>query len=432
MTAHVQLPAQKPILYTGQTGQARFGQNPAVRMGKMGEGEVSGKTAVIPADLLAQSLKSQRMAAPKIHFGFNLPYDGVYDHVVAITDFNDQSSNARAEAAFWQSLKFAQINRLRQKEIPGFPFNPDITDPLAEEFKASGVLKLHSVTDVPGGNTSFAALQLNEFGDTLAGRKVVFHVTDPGVGNGRNGDHDRTILVTKDHVFVGPNNGSLALYVENLQRQGQKPGEDFRLYQIDINKVQEYERRRLGRPDYEIPGIYHGRDLFAPVAGAIAGGVQPEAFADLTKSRGLTVRTTAFADTQDISLIAPGFSAEFYGVQDNTCENVKTNLTLSADDHRRLIGEGAVFEVVNANDPDKKLAEVPLKKQFSEVRAGKPVAYLGSHYAEFPKRRFVEFALNLSTINGTEADDTYDGHGAASRLGVDKAQPQRLLLRRVR
>ncbi len=79
-------------------------------------------------------------------------------------------------------------------------------------------------------------------------------VVDPGVGGRR-----RPIVVeTEDYLFVGPDNG---IFTEALKREKVKRA-------IHIT----------GR-EYMLPSVshtFHGRDIFAPVAAHLSGGVEPQ------------------------------------------------------------------------------------------------------------------------------------------------------------
>jgi S-adenosylmethionine hydrolase len=80
-------------------------------------------------------------------------------------------------------------------------------------------------------------------------------VVDPGVGSSR-----RPVLVaTRGHFFVGPDNGLFSYVCE--REQG-----DVRVYQLTNEKF------------FRTPtsATFHGRDIFAPVAGALSNGVPPE------------------------------------------------------------------------------------------------------------------------------------------------------------
>ena len=77
-------------------------------------------------------------------------------------------------------------------------------------------------------------------------------VVDPGVGS------DRRALVAGDagHAFIAPDNGLLAAVL----------GEEARVFEIDLE--------RLSLP--VVSRTFHGRDVFAPAAAALAGGTPPE------------------------------------------------------------------------------------------------------------------------------------------------------------
>jgi S-adenosyl-L-methionine hydrolase (adenosine-forming) len=79
-------------------------------------------------------------------------------------------------------------------------------------------------------------------------------VVDPGVGSER-----RPVLVEAGtHLFVGPDNG---------------------LFSLVLEQVPEARIRHLTNSAYFLPNpsaTFHGRDIFAPVAAALAEGVSPE------------------------------------------------------------------------------------------------------------------------------------------------------------
>ena len=77
-------------------------------------------------------------------------------------------------------------------------------------------------------------------------------VVDPGVGS------DRRALVALDggHAFVAPDNGLLGAVL----------GEEARIFELDLER-------------FALPSVsrtFHGRDVFAPAAAALAGGTPPE------------------------------------------------------------------------------------------------------------------------------------------------------------
>lgn len=79
-------------------------------------------------------------------------------------------------------------------------------------------------------------------------------VVDPGVGSSR-----RVICVkTKEYMFVAPDNGILSLVVAN------EPPE----FIIEVTNKRYFLQ--------EISDTFHGRDIFAPIAGHLLHGIKPE------------------------------------------------------------------------------------------------------------------------------------------------------------
>ncbi|MEB3206022.1 MAG: SAM-dependent chlorinase/fluorinase [Vampirovibrionales bacterium] len=352
------------------------------------------------------------------HFGALQPYHGPYDHVTLYTDFNDGPSNHEAMRAFHdvlEDVKNASPNT-SSGETNGRFDTMDWSDwaktsPSQKTSAPHNVLDVRTFSDIPYGHVDYSALTLLR----LAGKhSIVIAVTDPGVGN--QGAHDRSILVTKHSgIVIGPNNGSLGLLYRALKKT---PGEDPKLYAIDINKVQAFERIRRQDPAYTIPEIFHGRDLFAVVAAAIAGGLAPENFVDTT--RHVTPALNLFAQSLKPLRLSTGESTQFAGFQDRTFGNIKTNLSLSQAEANALIEQNAQFIVTNAANG--KTLTMPFKHVFSDVPAKEPVAYLGSSYEDGhqPQRsakRFVEFALNLGN--------------ASKQLGIDASKASLLSIQRV-
>jgi S-adenosyl-L-methionine hydrolase (adenosine-forming) len=84
-------------------------------------------------------------------------------------------------------------------------------------------------------------------------------VVDPGVGSGR-----RPILArTLKHAFVAPDNGVLSLVVE---------------------REEAVEVRHVTADQYflkPVSNTFHGRDVFAPVAGWLSRGIEPDKFGEV-------------------------------------------------------------------------------------------------------------------------------------------------------
>lgn len=92
--------------------------------------------------------------------------------------------------------------------------------------------------------------------ETFPAGTVHVAVVDPGVGSSR-----RAIVVEgRAHTFVGPDNGVFGYVFERL---GQ-----FRVFHAT--------NKKFFRQD--VSATFHGRDIFAPVAGALSLGAKPEEF----------------------------------------------------------------------------------------------------------------------------------------------------------
>lgn len=108
--------------------------------------------------------------------------------------------------------------------------------------------------EIPQHDITAGAFTLMAAYRSFPAKTVHVAVVDPGVGSER-----RPILViSRDYFFVGPDNG-LFSYVYELEEQ-------VRVFHLTNDK---YFRDTVS-------ATFHGRDLFAPVAGAVSIGVEPE------------------------------------------------------------------------------------------------------------------------------------------------------------
>jgi len=108
--------------------------------------------------------------------------------------------------------------------------------------------------EIPPQDIEAAAFTLLAAFDAFPAGTVHLAVVDPGVGSVR-----RAVVVEGGgHLFVGPDNGVFGHVYERL---GQ-----FRVFHV---RDERYFRPRVSE-------TFHGRDIFAPVAGALAGGVRAE------------------------------------------------------------------------------------------------------------------------------------------------------------
>lgn len=109
--------------------------------------------------------------------------------------------------------------------------------------------------EIPPHDIRAGAFTLHNSYRTFPPLTIHVAVVDPGVGSMR-----RPLLVRAgEHYFIGPDNG-LFSYI-------------FYYYDVDVD-VFELSREEYFRPS--VSNTFHGRDIFAPVAGALSKGVHPE------------------------------------------------------------------------------------------------------------------------------------------------------------
>ncbi|HEX8072502.1 MAG TPA: SAM-dependent chlorinase/fluorinase [Pyrinomonadaceae bacterium] len=139
-------------------------------------------------------------------------------------------------------------------------------------------------------------------------------VVDPGVGSAR-----RALAVAAGaHLFVGPDNG-LFSYVCERER-------DVRAFQLT--------NESFFRP--AVSRTFHGRDIFAPVAGALSQGVAPEELGPVIADY-VRLAPLAPARAADGTLLATVIHIDRFG-------NCVTNIT-RADLDEAAIARGAWLQV---------------------------------------------------------------------------------------
>lgn len=87
-------------------------------------------------------------------------------------------------------------------------------------------------------------------------RSIHLVIVDPGVGSSRR----PLLVVTRDHYFIGPDNGVLSYIFEGG----------------DLRRVIEITARHYFLPS--MSSSFHGRDIFAPVAAYLCKGIEVDAF----------------------------------------------------------------------------------------------------------------------------------------------------------
>ncbi len=124
---------------------------------------------------------------------------------------------------------------------------------------ASNVHMVDITHTISAQNVREAAGTLGRSPFYFPGGTIHIFVVDPGVGTTR-----RPIAAQLgSQTFVGPDNGALSLAIERAEADGHTP----RFVVLD--------KREYWRP--RISNVFHGRDIFAPVAAHLANGVPFEA-----------------------------------------------------------------------------------------------------------------------------------------------------------
>src|SRR5919107_1281998 len=108
--------------------------------------------------------------------------------------------------------------------------------------------------EVPPYDVEAGAFTLRAAFETFPAGTVHVAVVDPGVGSARRG----VAVEGRGHTFVGPDNGLFGHVYERVR--------PFRVFHLTNAS---YFRR-------EVSATFHGRDIFAPVAGALSRGVRAE------------------------------------------------------------------------------------------------------------------------------------------------------------
>ena len=164
-------------------------------------------------------------------------------------------------------------------------------------------------------------------------------VVDPGVGSARK----PILLVTKNYFFVGPDNGLLSLAAK-------KDG---------VKKAIVLSNRSFFRPS--VSTTFHGRDVFAPIAGHLSTGIQPEAL-------GRRVRSWVKLDSGEPRRVKADLVGEISRI--DAFGNIVTNI--NPQDLNRFAGKRAIVISIGKREIR------GLKKGYGEVKKGELLALIGS------------------------------------------------------
>lgn len=230
-----------------------------------------------------------------------------------------------------------------------------LRDPYVAEMKAV-ILKIRPDTTIVDVTHQIEKFNVKMGAYVLASASPYFpegtiHVAviDPGVGAKR-----KAILIqTKHSYFIGPDNGVLALAAKNQ----------------DIDHIY-----KITNPKFMLPKIsdtFHGRDVFAPAAAYLAKDTPPSEFGpEIHKI--ITPKFAKIAARKNV-LIGEVIHIDGFG-------NIITNFR---EEELKLAN---IKGMVNIRFNDTKL-KLKLCKAYSEVKAQKPLAIIGSH-------NFLEISVN--------------------------------------
>jgi S-adenosylmethionine hydrolase len=169
-------------------------------------------------------------------------------------------------------------------------------------------------------------------------------VIDPGVGGSRRAVALRVAL--EDRVMVGPDNGLLTLAADELGGVTEA---------VDVGDSPECLR--------PISATFHGRDVFAPVAAALADGVALGALGEPLDPAGLERLELPRAHRHDGALLAHVLTTDVYG---NASLNATVALAHAAGLHP---GSMLMLEVADRTLP------AQLGRTFADVAPGELLAY---------------------------------------------------------
>jgi hypothetical protein len=172
--------------------------------------------------------------------------------------------------------------------------------------------------DIPAHDIQAAAFTLHAAYAWFPAGSIHLAVVDPGVGSDR-----RPILVDAgDHRFVGPDNGLFTLILD----------------QLSIAETRHITNSSFFLPDPST--TFHGRDVFAPVAAALAEGILPEAFGPIIHDP-VRVESMRFAPLPDGSLTGKIVHIDHFG---NCVTNLPSQLFPTTAETRPFVLQGNGFE----------------------------------------------------------------------------------------
>lgn len=201
-----------------------------------------------------------------------------------------------------------------------------------------GATLVDLVHDLPAHDVLAGALALEAAHPHFPPGTIFVAVIDPGVGSARRG----LALAVSGRTFVGPDNGLFTLVL----------GPDARVHALE-------DTRFFRSP---VSPVFHGRDVFGPVAGHLALGRRLE---ELGPALSHTVRLNLPTPRRTVW----GYEGEVLHV--DRFGNLITSLTVAEVDSLAAGTPAAVRTLIGS-------CAVPLVRTYSDVAEGVPLALVGS------------------------------------------------------
>ena len=190
--------------------------------------------------------------------------------------------------------------------------------------------------EVPPGAISVAAYVLRQAAPTFPSGTVHLVVVDPGVGSERRA----VACEIGAHLYVAPDNGGLGAVLEFAP----------------LRRAHVLTRGKLWHA--EVSPVFHGRDVFGPVAAHLAAGGPLEEVGDAIDAESLLRTPWPAPRTEGSDWVGSVIYVDRFG-------NLVTNLALDAD---TILAGSALVEKT----------EVPAARTYSDVAEGKLLALRGS------------------------------------------------------
>jgi S-adenosyl-L-methionine hydrolase (adenosine-forming) len=207
-----------------------------------------------------------------------------------------------------------------------------------------GATLVDVVHDLPAHDVMAGALALESVFRVFPGGTVFLAVVDPGVGSARRG----LAATAGGYHFVGPDNGILSLALGSLA--------DPHIRMLT----------NAGLFRFEVSPVFHGRDVFAPVAGHLARGMPFEEVGPLVQDVA-TLRVPPPDRRAPVEWEAVVLHVDRFG---NLTTNVtERDLTAMGD----LLPRGLSDLQVSVEG-----VVLPFARTYSDVARGEPCAVLGS------------------------------------------------------